>query len=80
MLLLIYPKVFQIRSYALFHASRKTFSNIKTTISEEWRGTCDINNYTCSELKPDNIWNRHSFFGKESDAKIFLGTLGFILV
>lgn len=24
-------------SYALFHACRKTFSNVKSSISEEWR-------------------------------------------
>ncbi|CAF0825875.1 unnamed protein product [Brachionus calyciflorus] len=62
-------------SYTLFHASRKTFSNLKATITEEWMPSCDITNHTCEKLKPDHIWNDHEFFHDESDSKIFLGIL-----
>jgi OPA family glycerol-3-phosphate transporter-like MFS transporter 3 len=64
----------------LFHAARKTFSNVKTTVSEEWRGTCDIGNTNCSQLKPDYLWNEHTFFTKEADAKLFLGELDAIFL
>lgn len=65
-------------SYALFHASRKTFSNVKTTISDTWRESCDTNegaNGTCRRLKPDSLWNSHHLFEDENRAKIFLGEL-----
>lgn len=62
-------------SYSLFHASRKTFSNVKATISDEWMPSCDSKNLTCERLKPDNIWNEHTFFNGESESKIFLGVL-----
>lgn len=40
-------------SYAFFHATRKTFSNVKETISEEW--TPSFHNESVQELKPDNV-------------------------
>jgi MFS transporter, OPA family, solute carrier family 37 (glycerol-3-phosphate transporter), member 3 len=64
----------------MFHATRKTFSNVKTTISEEWRGSCDINNNTCHQLKPDKIWNDHKFFDDQAGAKLFLGELDAIFL
>ncbi|RNA18804.1 sugar phosphate exchanger 3 [Brachionus plicatilis] len=62
-------------SYSLFHASRKTFSNVKATISEVWMPSCDASNISCELLKPDNLWNEHTFFHDQSDSKIFLGIL-----
>ena len=62
-------------SYAAFHITRKTLSNIKTTISAEWRGTCDLGNTTCNRLKPDSVWNERNALDSESDAKLFLGAL-----
>ena len=62
-------------SYSLFHATRKTFSNVKTTISDEWTPSCDANNHTCERLLPDHIWNDHTFFTDHDDAKFFLGAL-----
>jgi OPA family glycerol-3-phosphate transporter-like MFS transporter 3 len=63
----------------LFHASRKTLSNVKTTVSDEWTQSCDSDstdkNYTCQFLKPDSIWNDRSFFKQRADAKLFLGAL-----
>ncbi|KAJ8302338.1 hypothetical protein KUTeg_021325 [Tegillarca granosa] len=38
-------------SYALFHATRKTFSNVKSTISDEW--TPSFHNDTVNYTKPD---------------------------
>lgn len=69
-------------AYALFHASRKTFSNIKTTVSDNWRASCDLDDkyHNCTEFKPDSVWNTHRFFGTESEAKIFLGTLDSIFL
>jgi hypothetical protein len=67
-------------SYAFYHAIRKNFSNIKTTISEEWRQSCDKkdlesnSNSSCFPLKPDSLWNRHSFFDNKNDAALFMGT------
>jgi hypothetical protein len=40
-------------SYSFFHATRKTFSNVKTTISKEWSPT--FHNVTVNETKPDKV-------------------------
>ena len=42
-----------IFSYSLFHATRKTFSNVKSTITDEWLPSCDENDHVCVPLKPD---------------------------
>jgi MFS transporter, OPA family, solute carrier family 37 (glycerol-3-phosphate transporter), member 3 len=61
-------------SYGLIHTIRKNYSNIKTTLSSEWRKSCDSSNTTCIELKPDSIWNRDiSLFENQKDATLFLG-------
>jgi MFS transporter, OPA family, solute carrier family 37 (glycerol-3-phosphate transporter), member 3 len=64
----------------LFHAARKSFSNIKTTLSSQWRESCDHDvaknkNYSCIPLEPDNIWNSHKLFENADDAEFFLGVL-----
>lgn len=61
-------------SYALFHASRKTFSNVKSTISAEWRDSSSSKDKT-NILEPDTLWNSHKVFNDENDAKLFLGAL-----
>jgi len=61
-------------SYALFHAARKSFSNVKTTISDEWRDSSSSNDKSCL-LKPDDIWNSHKMYNNANDAKLFLGVL-----
>jgi hypothetical protein len=48
---------------------------VKTTVSDEWTGSCDATNDTCERLLPDNLWNEHRFFDSKSEAKFFLGVL-----
>lgn len=60
-------------SYAFFHATRKTFSNVKTAISDQW--TPSFHNETVNTTKPDEIWNSHTLFDSPSDAEPFLGIL-----
>jgi hypothetical protein len=48
---------------------------VKTTVSDEWTGSCDANNSTCERLLPDSLWNDHTFFQDKSEAKFFLGVL-----
>ncbi|KAI8511372.1 hypothetical protein Bbelb_104720 [Branchiostoma belcheri] len=60
-------------SYAFFHATRKTFSNIKTTISAEW--TPQFCNATEPCLRPEKIWMDRHLFDSSSDAEPFLGWL-----
>ena len=67
-------KVISFSSYALFHAARKSFSNVKTTISEEWRDSSDTDDKSCL-LKPDEIWNTHKMYKNANEAKLFLGVL-----
>lgn len=69
-------------SYALFHASRKTFSNVKTTISAHWMDSCDVDDKdkSCHLLKPDDLWNTHHLFHNTDTAKIFLGELDAIFL
>lgn len=40
-------------SYAFFHATRKTFSNVKSTISDEWSPS--FHNDTVNYTKPDHV-------------------------
>ncbi len=70
------------QSYALFHATRKVLSNVKNTISEVWMGSCDLNSNqsSCIRLKPDNIWNEHTFFLSHSSSQLFLGELDAIFL
>ncbi|XP_067684615.1 sugar phosphate exchanger 3-like isoform X2 [Haliotis asinina] len=72
---LYHPVVFVLTffSYAFFHTSRKTFSNVKTTISEEW--TPSFHNATVCETKPDAIWNTRNMFSSPSDVEPYLGIL-----
>lgn len=58
-------------SYSLLHASRKTFSNVKVSISKQW--TPDAFN-TSIDL-PAEIWSSNHLFPSTEDATLFLGTL-----
>ncbi|GIY90170.1 sugar phosphate exchanger 3 [Caerostris extrusa] len=57
-------------SYALFHATRKTFSNVKVTISATWTPQ----NTSLPDVFDDN-WNGHQLFDSPSDTSVFLGLL-----
>ncbi|CAF1225994.1 unnamed protein product [Rotaria sordida] len=59
-------------SYAMLHAARKVFSNVKSTMAEEWS---PVANETIRPIKPDNIWNQTRLFNSPGDATIFLGVL-----
>lgn len=76
-------------SYAFFHATRKTFSNVKTTIAAVW--TASPRNGSSSEclsspelwsvngsiecLTPYETWDKNHFFSSHDDAEEFMGTL-----
>nr|XP_022301620.1 sugar phosphate exchanger 3-like isoform X1 [Crassostrea virginica] len=60
-------------SYAFFHATRKTFSNVKSTISDEWSPS--YHNNTVNYTKPDQIWNTRHLFNSRKDAEPYLGIL-----
>ncbi|GAB1609091.1 sugar phosphate exchanger 3-like isoform X5 [Argonauta hians] len=60
-------------SYSFFHATRKTLSNVKSSISAEWtpEGYFDTNE-THLRILPNETWNSRSFF-ESKDADLFLG-------
>uniref|UniRef100_A0A4W3H5U6 Sugar phosphate exchanger 3 n=1 Tax=Callorhinchus milii TaxID=7868 RepID=A0A4W3H5U6_CALMI len=60
-------------SYALFHATRKTFSNVKVSISNQWIPS--FRNSTTIGLHPDQIWNKNHLFADAAEATLFLGFL-----
>ncbi|XP_062613433.1 sugar phosphate exchanger 3-like isoform X3 [Saccostrea cucullata] len=60
-------------SYAFFHATRKTFSNVKSTISDEWSPS--YHNNTINFTRPDRIWNTRHLFDTRKDAEPYLGIL-----
>ena len=62
-------------SYAMIHANRKSFSNVKTLISYEW--TPSFSNSSVRPKLPNDTWNSHDFFSdpKSEACKTFLGTL-----
>uniref|UniRef100_H3B6R4 Sugar phosphate exchanger 3 n=1 Tax=Latimeria chalumnae TaxID=7897 RepID=H3B6R4_LATCH len=65
-------------SYALLHASRKTFSNVKVSISNQW--TPPLSNSSSSVLYPQQIWNGSHLFPNPEDATLFLGLLDTIFL
>ncbi|KAM4670882.1 sugar phosphate exchanger 3 isoform 3-T4 [Amazona ochrocephala] len=60
-------------SYSLLHASRKTFSNVKVSISRQWTPSCL--NTTAPELRPYELWSSNHLFPNAEEATLFLGTL-----
>ncbi|XP_025054703.1 sugar phosphate exchanger 3 isoform X1 [Alligator sinensis] len=65
-------------SYSLLHASRKTFSNVKVSISSQWTPT--FLNSTAMELQPYELWNSSHLFSSAEEATLFLGTLDTIFL
>ncbi|KAK7100433.1 hypothetical protein V1264_023393 [Littorina saxatilis] len=74
-----HPVVFFLTffSYAFFHAIRKTLSNVKKTLSEEWTPcTNDVNKSVTSLCTPSATWDSGSpFFKGHDDAEEFLGAV-----
>ncbi|CAN2387223.1 Solute carrier family 37 [Pristimantis euphronides] len=65
-------------SYALLHASRKAFSNVKVSISNQWTPS-DLNSSEY-DLEPNSTWNDHRLFPNHKSATIFLGLLDTIFL
>ncbi|XP_048356995.1 sugar phosphate exchanger 3 [Sphaerodactylus townsendi] len=65
-------------SYSLLHASRKTFSNVKVSISSQWTPSCL--NDTALQLQPYDLWNSSHLFPDTGEATLFLGTLDTIFL
>ncbi|XP_023386048.1 sugar phosphate exchanger 3 isoform X3 [Pteropus vampyrus] len=57
-------------SYSLLHASRKTFSNVKVSISKQWTPSA-FN----KSVEPAEIWSSSHLFPSAEEATLFLGTL-----
>ncbi|XP_076422569.1 sugar phosphate exchanger 3 isoform X2 [Peromyscus maniculatus bairdii] len=58
-------------SYSLLHASRKTFSNVKVSISKQWTPSA----FNTSFDLPAEIWSSNHLFPSSEEATLFLGTL-----
>ncbi|XP_030071093.1 sugar phosphate exchanger 3 [Microcaecilia unicolor] len=65
-------------SYALLHASRKTFSNVKVSISSQW--TPFSFNSSVFIVEPDEIWKNIHLFPDKDAATLFLGLLDTIFL
>ncbi|KAL8621692.1 hypothetical protein ACOMHN_024663 [Nucella lapillus] len=61
-------------SYSMLHAIRKSFSNVKTTMSAEWT-PCFANESMESGLTPGSRWTHRRLFISSDDAEEFMGTL-----
>ncbi|XP_073918203.1 sugar phosphate exchanger 3 isoform X4 [Castor canadensis] len=63
-------------SYSLLHASRKTFSNVKVSISKQWTPSA----FNSSAELPVEIWSSNHLFPSREEATLFLGTLDTIFL
>ncbi|XP_059789211.1 sugar phosphate exchanger 3 isoform X2 [Balaenoptera ricei] len=63
-------------SYSLLHASRKTFSNVKVSISKQWTPSA----FNTSIELPVEIWSSNHLFPSAEEATLFLGTLDTIFL
>lgn len=63
-------------SYSLLHASRKTFSNVKVSISKEWTPSA----WNTSAELPVETWSSNQLFPSTEEATLFLGTLDTIFL
>uniref|UniRef100_A0A667IEI2 Sugar phosphate exchanger 3 n=1 Tax=Lynx canadensis TaxID=61383 RepID=A0A667IEI2_LYNCA len=63
-------------SYSLLHASRKTFSNVKVSISKQWTPSA----FNKSIRLPVEIWTSNHLFPSAEEATLFLGTLDTIFL
>ena len=62
-------------SYALVHANRKSFSNVKVLVAEDWSPSASWN--SSRVRSPPEIWTDNRFFDSSNDPalKTFLGVL-----
>uniref|UniRef100_A0A667ZXT5 Sugar phosphate exchanger 3 n=1 Tax=Myripristis murdjan TaxID=586833 RepID=A0A667ZXT5_9TELE len=65
-------------SYVLLHASRKTFSNVKVSISAQW--TPSVQNESAPAFSPGQTWEDNRLFADEEEATLFLGALDTIFL
>ncbi|CAK6949838.1 sugar phosphate exchanger 3 [Scomber scombrus] len=65
-------------SYVLLHASRKTFSNVKVSISAQW--TPSVQNDSAPAFSPGQTWEGNHLFADEKQATLFLGALDSIFL
>ncbi|KAM3858810.1 sugar phosphate exchanger 3 [Diretmus argenteus] len=65
-------------SYVLLHASRKTFSNVKVSISAQW--TPSFQNDSAAAFSPGETWEDNRLFADEEEATLFLGALDTIFL
>ncbi|KAJ0015586.1 hypothetical protein NQD34_009206 [Periophthalmus magnuspinnatus] len=65
-------------SYVLLHSSRKTFSNVKVSISAQWTPT--LQNGSSPSFYPPETWEDHRLFADEEQATLFLGALDSIFL
>ncbi|XP_019738646.1 sugar phosphate exchanger 3 isoform X2 [Hippocampus comes] len=65
-------------SYVFLHASRKTFSNVKVSISAQW--TPSPRNGSAPALLPSETWEKNRLFADEQQATLFLGALDSIFL
>ncbi|XP_064199422.1 sugar phosphate exchanger 3 [Anguilla rostrata] len=65
-------------SYVLLHASRKTFSNVKLSISAQW--TPSVQNDSSPAFSPAETWEDNKLFADSEDATLFLGALDTIFL
>ncbi|CAL8319911.1 unnamed protein product [Lota lota] len=65
-------------SYVLLHASRKTFSNVKVSISAQW--TPSVQNESLPAFSPSQTWEENRLFANEEEATLFLGALDTIFL
>ncbi|MED6237568.1 hypothetical protein ATANTOWER_028006, partial [Ataeniobius toweri] len=64
--------------YVLLHASRKTFSNVKVSISAQW--TPSVQNDSAPAFSPGETWEDNHLFADEKQATLFLGALDSIFL
>ncbi|KAG7320314.1 hypothetical protein KOW79_016167 [Hemibagrus wyckioides] len=65
-------------SYVLLHASRKTFSNVKVSISAQW--TPSVQNGSSPAFSPGETWEDNRLFASADQATLFLGVLDTIFL
>ncbi|KAJ8262039.1 hypothetical protein GJAV_G00161390 [Gymnothorax javanicus] len=65
-------------SYVLLHSSRKTFSNVKVSISEQW--TPSVLNESSPVFSPAETWEENKLFADSDEATLFLGALDTIFL
>ncbi|KAG7255811.1 hypothetical protein CRUP_012845, partial [Coryphaenoides rupestris] len=64
--------------YVLLHASRKTFSNVKVSISAQW--TPSVQNGSVPAFSPNQTWEENKLFANKEEATLFLGALDTIFL